>query len=110
LVPGICSFFFIAALLFEAGIMLGASSESLSYHATSSEEIWPYLQLERTVSVACYMTADSNFILSSFQSHVYLHHILRQLLKRQYVSLLAFPYNKYYIQLTLLQQFGCSRA
>ncbi|ELT93270.1 hypothetical protein CAPTEDRAFT_227272 [Capitella teleta] len=50
------------ALLFEAGIMLGASSESLSYNA-SNDEIWPYLQLERT-------------------SHVYLHHILRQLLKR----------------------------
>jgi len=39
-------------MLFEAGIILGAHSEAVSYPvATGSSHIhWPYLQLERTVS------------------------------------------------------------
>lgn len=53
------------AMLFEAGIILGANSESVSYpsHGDAPDDCWPYLQLERT-------------------SQVYLHHILRQLLRR----------------------------
>ncbi|KAK2191888.1 hypothetical protein NP493_43g02028 [Ridgeia piscesae] len=52
------------ALLFEAGIILGASSESVCYRSMRViEEDWPYLQLERT-------------------SQVYLHHVLRKLLRR----------------------------
>lgn len=58
--------FFRSALLFEAGIMLGASSESLSYNATSSEELWPYLQLERTVS----FPISSWFPLNMSQTHL----------------------------------------
>ncbi|ESN99121.1 hypothetical protein HELRODRAFT_189001 [Helobdella robusta] len=54
------------AMLFEAGIILGAISEAVCY-STNGEETGqrqlPYLQLERT-------------------SQVYLHHILRQLLRR----------------------------
>ena len=52
------------AVLFEAGILLGASSDSLSYRSVKAvEEGWPYLQLERT-------------------NQVYLHQILRMLLRR----------------------------
>ena len=40
----------VSALLFEAGIILGASSESVCYRSMRViEEDWPYLQLERTV-------------------------------------------------------------
>lgn len=53
------------AMLFEAGIILGANSEAVPYptHGETPDDCWPYLQLERT-------------------SQVYLHHILRQLLRR----------------------------
>jgi hypothetical protein len=40
------------AVLFEAGILLGAASDSLSYRSVNAvDEGWPYLQLERTVSL-----------------------------------------------------------
>ncbi len=52
------------AILFEGGIILGATSDSTTYHSTyAAERTCPYLQLERT-------------------SQVHLHHILRQLLRR----------------------------
>ena len=41
------------AMLFEAGILLGAHSEAVAYpvlSGSSSHVHWPYLQLERTVS------------------------------------------------------------
>jgi len=43
----------ITAMLFEAGIILGAHSEAVAYPVLSgsSHVHWPYLQLERTVSV-----------------------------------------------------------
>jgi len=38
-------------MLFEAGIILGANSEAVSYPTLNGtvDEQWPYLQLERTV-------------------------------------------------------------
>jgi len=43
----------VIAMLFEAGIILGAHSEPVSYPVLSgsSHIRWPYLQLERTVNV-----------------------------------------------------------
>ena len=39
-------------MMFEAGIILGASSEAMSYLNSSAIELgWPYLQLEQTVSL-----------------------------------------------------------
>jgi len=42
----------IVAMLFEAGIILGAHSEAVAYPVLSgsARSQWPYLQLERTVS------------------------------------------------------------
>jgi len=43
----------VSAMLFEAGIILGAHSEAVAYPVLSgsSHTHWPYLQLERTVNV-----------------------------------------------------------
>jgi hypothetical protein len=52
------------ALLFDAGVVLGVTSEAMSMkYGRDSEQPWPYRQLQRT-------------------SQVFLHHIVRQLLRR----------------------------
>jgi len=47
-------------MLFEAGIILGAHSEAVSYPVSSgsSHIHWPYLQLERTVNDALFILTD----------------------------------------------------
>ena len=40
---------FISAILFEGGILLGATTDSSGFTG-SSEQSWPFMQLERTVS------------------------------------------------------------
>jgi len=50
-------------MLFEAGIILGAHSEAVSYpvSSASSHIHWPYLQLERMVNA--YKLLTNSFLL-----------------------------------------------
>ena len=50
-----CHCISVLAMLFEAGIILGANSEPVTYpiQSSSADVRWPYLQLERTVRNSC---------------------------------------------------------
>lgn len=73
----------IAAILFEDAILLGAENDTVLYSSDSASHFsLPFCVVQRTVRIGDSFKQILHLIWCVLQSQVYLHQILRQLIRR----------------------------